>query len=203
MKMIGHNKGPAFDPGASWRRHCWQRARTDLLGAKVPIEIVRLRVKRAKVLGLTYPQYASVLLGSGRDITGFLFTVNGLQLKLARRLDLPDYVKVKLSDVQDCSLVSLAPGGEDASLFEAELSQVSGVAFQAHLSEPSPRAAWSSKRRLIQASLKPMNLPPKSVVMIGDGRLEQDWSVAGKLAKFFSHNEYFKADESTLSTAQP
>ncbi len=191
MELLGHNKGPALDGRTSWRRHCWTRARKDLLGAKVPLEIVRIRIKRAKALGLSYPQYASVLMGGGRDITGFLFTINGLQLKLARRLELPDYVTEKLQDVQGCTLMSFAPSGEEPGLFATELSDVADLTFKSGACEPSAQGAWSQKRIAVQAVLKQVKLPAKSVVMIGDARLERDWSVAGKLAKFLTHNEYF------------
>ena len=37
---IGHNRGPMTE-GARWRAHCWTRARRELLGARLPVEIVR------------------------------------------------------------------------------------------------------------------------------------------------------------------
>ncbi|MHA3914480.1 hypothetical protein [Halovulum sp. GXIMD14793] len=97
----GHNKGPKFEPGQGWRRHCWKKARRDLIGT-VPLEIVRGRMRRAKELGLAYPQYASILKGAGRDVTAFLFTHQGLRLKLARRLEMPTEVREKLSGLIRC-----------------------------------------------------------------------------------------------------
>ena len=52
MSLIGHNNGPTMDPGRGFRRYAWKRARAELL-PKMPIEIVRRRVKRARELGLT------------------------------------------------------------------------------------------------------------------------------------------------------
>ena len=54
---IGHNSSAI---GAGWRRFAWKKARKELVAAGVPLEIVRIRVRRAQRLGLTYPQYASV-----------------------------------------------------------------------------------------------------------------------------------------------
>ena len=59
------------------------RARRELL-PRLPLEVVRRRVARARQLGLAYPQYAAILLGTGRDIVAFLFTDGGLRLRLER-----------------------------------------------------------------------------------------------------------------------
>ena len=48
---IGHNGGPTLESGGSWRRVAWKKAREELLPT-LPIEVVRLRVSRAKELGL-------------------------------------------------------------------------------------------------------------------------------------------------------
>ena len=50
MAGIGHNRGPGM--GSSFRAHCWSVARREILGARLPIEVVRLQVDRAKALGL-------------------------------------------------------------------------------------------------------------------------------------------------------
>ncbi|MFV0474862.1 MAG: hypothetical protein ACK5MQ_11755, partial [Pikeienuella sp.] len=116
---IGHNSGPAQDFG--WRRYAWKQARKELIGARVPIEIVRIRVRRAAALGLAYPAYASILLGGGRDIVGFLFTVDGLQLRLRRQLEMPAEVQDRLRALRDCSLMALSPQEEGAEPFRREL----------------------------------------------------------------------------------
>jgi len=36
---IGHNLGPAPTPGENWQRHCWSRARADLL-PHLPLEVL-------------------------------------------------------------------------------------------------------------------------------------------------------------------
>ncbi|TMV67455.1 hypothetical protein FGG78_32035, partial [Thioclava sp. BHET1] len=62
----GHNGGPTMEPGFGWRKHCWSKARQDLL-PHLPIEILRNRVRRAKELGLEYRTYASVRAATGHD----------------------------------------------------------------------------------------------------------------------------------------
>ena len=68
MAVIGHNGGPTLQPGAAWRSHCWRTARAALLPT-LPIEVVRLRVNRARALGLAYKTYASVRAASGNRPT--------------------------------------------------------------------------------------------------------------------------------------
>jgi hypothetical protein len=67
MSGIGHNRGPAMDAGASWRRHCWSVARAELL-PHLPLEVIRMRVRRAAEIGLDYRTYATVREASGYDI---------------------------------------------------------------------------------------------------------------------------------------
>ena len=93
---IGHNQGPPIEAAVSWRRFAWKKARAKLV-PKLPLEIVRRRVRRAAELGLEYPQYASILLGTGRDIVGFLYTCDALGLRLARSGRLEPSVAAKLS----------------------------------------------------------------------------------------------------------
>jgi len=61
---IGHNRGPALDPGADWRRFCWRKAHARAWQTP-PHEIVVARLARARALGMTYRQYTAVLLDKG------------------------------------------------------------------------------------------------------------------------------------------
>ena len=49
---IGHNSGAI---GASGRRYAWAKARKDLVGARILLEIVRIRVRRAAADGAAKP----------------------------------------------------------------------------------------------------------------------------------------------------
>lgn len=155
----------------------------------IPIEIVRIRVRRAQELGLSYPQYASVLLG-GHDIVGFLFTTGGLQLKLRRKLELPDTIKQKLTALTSTDLLSFSPSGEDPIVFRSELEEISGLKILASAQEPES-TSWSEAKQAVRNLLQPVGLPGKSVVMIGHQSAEAKWAEAGRLAKFISTHEYF------------
>ncbi|AMY70231.1 hypothetical protein [Frigidibacter mobilis] len=80
MSGIGHNRGPALtSAGKGWQVHCWRKARTDLL-PQLPLEVIRLRVRRAREIGLDYPSYATVRATTGHDIVAFLYSSNALHL---------------------------------------------------------------------------------------------------------------------------
>lgn len=185
---IGHNSGAL--QGRSWRAHCWRKARSGLIGKRMPVEVVRRRVARAQELGLAYPQYASILAGSGRDIIGFLFTCDGMGLRLARRLEMPETVQQKLASLRSCQLTALAPEGELPEEFRAELQQVSGLAFAACGTSPAS-PSWTVARARISEILVPSGLPADGVVMIGHGGEEAGWAEAAGLARFLPAGSYF------------
>lgn len=185
----GHNDPPGVPNG--WARHCWSRARAELIGERMPVEMLRIRMARARELGLSFPQYRSILLGGGRDVTAFLFTVEGLHLRLTRELSMPDHVREKLGAVTRCGLLALAPSGEVPQAFRQELSQVSGVSFADAAAEPEPHATWGQGRRAVHALLRAGGLPAQSVVMVGQGAREQGWAEAAQLVRFLPRADYF------------
>lgn len=190
MAGIGHNGGPKR-LGRGWQKHCWTRSRAALIGTRMPIEVVRTRIRRARELGLEYPQYASILLGSGRDVVGFLFTVDGLQLRLRKRLDMPDAVQDKLRGLERVSLMGFAPSGEDVEAFRAEVSDVAGVPFVGVAPEAQGPLGWSAARAAVRAVLDPLKLPSDAVVMIGTRKDEAAMAQAAKMARFIASAEYF------------
>ena len=185
---IGHNSGAI---GAGWRRFAWKKARKELVAAIVPLEIVRIRVRRAQRLGLTYPQYASVLLGTGRDIVGFLFTVNGLQLRLARQLEAPAHVAAKLRSAPDAMRIALSPAEEAPEAFRAELAEATSARIDAAARAPVEYAGWGAARRAVRSALSDAGMPADAVVMVGAGEEDARWADAAFLARFIPTADYF------------
>lgn len=103
MGTIGHNNGPSMEPGTSWRRHCWHRARRSLIG-HMPIEIVRGQMARAREIGLDYKTYASLRAASGRDVVAFLFSTNALRLLRAQDALAPE-IAAKLGQIHNCGRI--------------------------------------------------------------------------------------------------
>lgn len=187
MSSFGHNNGPAFDTGLSWRKHCWTRARRDLI-PNLPIEILRGRVKRARELGLEYKTYASVRASTGRDVIGFLFSSNALRaFKNAPELP-PDRLK-KLTAIVECSRIALV---SKPLTPEALMAANKGAEFTAQ-SAPEFSEIWRDSRRIILSALNTDRLPADGVLLIGDTTLEREWSLAGRLAGYLPADRYFQA----------
>jgi hypothetical protein len=62
---IGHNNGPIFD--MSWGAWVWRRAAAKAWKTPSP-EVVKMRVKRAERLGLTYKELTSALMDTGTNL---------------------------------------------------------------------------------------------------------------------------------------
>ena len=61
---IGHNGGPPLDPGAGWRIFCWKKAHARAWQTPGR-EIALARLARAESIGISYREYAVVLLDTG------------------------------------------------------------------------------------------------------------------------------------------
>ena len=181
MAEIGHNRGPSMDGGASWRRHCWAAARERLLPT-LPIEVVRLRVRRAKELGLDYKTYAGVRAATGHDVVAFLFSSNALRMSLARPA-MPVDRALKLEGLL-CGRLALAVAPLTPEVAKAE-NPVVDAAFPA----PFALAAIGEMRDRVRAALGKM--PGDQVILVGDLGHERDRCAAGRLAGYLPAERYF------------
>lgn len=181
---IGHNNGPSMEAGQGFRRFAWRKARKQLLGNTLPIEVVRLRVARAAELGLPYRTYASVRAASGRDVIGFLFSSNALRLLRASDR-LPEERAAALDALIACDRVALAqPPLDPAAL--ARLPQIDAADRAPGFTE-----SWSAMRDRLRATLRDRGLPADGVLVIGETALERDWSEAARTAGYLSGAAYF------------
>jgi len=185
---FGHNNGPNMASGVQFRKLCWSKARAQLL-PKLPIEVIRRRVKRAAELGLDYKSYASIRASSGHDVVAFLFSSNALRL-LETSGTLPADRVEKLTALQRTArLVAVnAPLTPDAVI---AMAANSGVDLDAVIRAPDLSHTWGQTRRLLMQALDPAKIPADTVVAIGDTALERDWCAAGRLAGYVSAQTYF------------
>lgn len=181
MGGIGHNGGPSLEGGVSWRRQCWSAARASLLPT-LPIEVVRLRVKRAKALGLDYRTYASVRAATGHDVVAFLFSSNALRVSVLWPA-MPEARAMKLAEVQ-CGRLALAVVPLSAGMVEA-VNPVLDGAWPA----PYALAGFGEVRKLLRSVLG--KVPSDQVILVGDLGLERDWCAAGRLAGYLPAERYF------------
>lgn len=179
--MIGHNGGPSVAEGEAWRRVCWQKAREALLPT-LPIEVLRLRVNRARDLGLDYRTYASVRAATGHDVVAFLYSSNALRVR-ADRLAMPPDRAARLERLRDCGRIVLAQG-----ITPEMILQTNAVLDAAHAA-PRPFAGFAEARAAIRAALP--HIPGNRVILVGDTGLEWEWCVAGRLAAYLPADRYF------------
>ena len=65
---IGHNNGPPIEdeaPGYLWRRYRWKKAHAEAW-RNPSMAILKFRVARAEAAGVSYEEYVSELLDTGR-----------------------------------------------------------------------------------------------------------------------------------------
>ena len=179
MIGIGHNGGPPLTPGLG-RVQAWRQARRALLPT-LPLEVVRLRVKRARALGLDYGTYATVRASTGRDVTALLFSSNALRLFPAAP-DLRGEPRARLAaSVAARVLAAHAPlAPEDC----ARRAEASGLPFAA--TGPAPRFTDAPRdlRRTLEALVRAAGEPRDGVLVIGDTAFERGWSPAARLAGY-------------------
>lgn len=183
MAGIGHNSGASVAPGQSWRKHVWTKARRDLLPV-LPVEVVRLRVKRAAQLGLPYKTYAGIRASTGHDLIGFLFSSNALRV-LRDGQGMPADRAARLAGLVDTARHALA----HRPVTPTHLAGLAGIdrAFAA------PRFAdnWSTMRRDLEAVTTALRQPGDRFVLVGDTDFEREWVAAARLAGYVSAEAFF------------
>jgi hypothetical protein len=155
----------------------------------MPLEVVRLRMKRARQLGLDYKTYATVRATNGVDIIAFLFSTNALRLfKAQDRLSESRSDKLK-SLVGAARLIAVQPPLNSdqvkASIAEKQIETT------CLMKAPTLQTSWSEQRAQLSAFAKDAGLKPASILLVGDTALEREWVGAGRLAGFVPSDRYF------------
>ena len=180
---IGHNSGRVNESGQSWRRHAWGKARCDLLPT-LPVEVVRLRVARAKELGLPYRTYAGIRASTGHDLVGFLFSSNALRV-LRNGQALP-------ADRAE-RLISLVKTGRIAVTHQPVSARYLAALPGIDRAEAAPGFvdSWPVMRDRIRAIATAEGAPADRFVVIGDTAFERDWAEAARMAGYLPADQYF------------
>lgn len=188
MSGIGHNRGPAAE-GAGYRTHCWRVARRALLGERLPVEVVRSRVQRAKALGLDYKTYAGVRATTGRDLVAFLYSSNALAVFRPGQSPEPAVIG-RIARSAAVPHLGCAPGVA-ADALGRDIRAVSARAL------PVFGTSWAAMRDDMKHWLRAEGLPGDAVLMIGETDHEREMMGAGGLAGFITGRQFFAgaADE--------
>lgn len=192
MTGIGHNKGPSMEPGAGFRRHAWAKARRDLIPS-MPLEVINMRMRRARALGLDFKTYATVRATTGRDIIGFLFSTNALRL-LRPGDTLPQEQAAHLRPVAVDKHIGLA-GVSDPMARDAAAK--AGIEIAGTHRLPGFTTPWSGLREDMKSWLRSHGYPGDGVIMIGETPFEREIAGAGGLAGFLTGERYFAGASKT------
>ncbi len=188
MSTIGHNGGPTMEPGFGFRKLAWTKARRELL-PNLPLEVVRIRVARAKRLGLPYKTYATIRATSGQDIVAFLFSGNALELKVGQvALTAPVAERIAALEGAAGRIAAVyAPTRPEAVLdAHPELFEAAGAA-------PGFTASWRETRDALRGALAARRLPADTVVLVAATSVERGWSAAAGLGGVIDRELLFAA----------
>lgn len=175
---IGHNSGQDFN-GYTGRLHQWRKARRALIPNTIPVEVVRMRLRRAAAIGLDYGTYASIRAGTGRDITALLFSSNALGM--IRQAEMAAATVAKLADVTV----------ERGALMHRPLPTKPPVPLDFAARAPLFTDTWTEMRARLRAVLRERGLPADAVLLIGDTDFEQSWCAALRAGGYLSADRYF------------
>lgn len=185
MTGIGHNRGPALTGGRGWQLHCWRKARADLL-PQLPLEVIRLRVRRAAEIGLDYRSYATVRATTGHDIVAFLYSSNALHLfREGQALAADRAAKLAAQSGVQRRLAAQPPLDPAATL--------GGLAAQGLRFDGAGRAPGLLPFPALREALRALlgGVPGDRVLLVGDTALERDWCAAGRLAGYMPAGRFF------------
>lgn len=181
MAGIGHNSGRVDEGGKSWRTHAWAKARRDLM-PRLPIEVVRRRVVRARELGLPYKTYAGLRAASGDDLIGFMFSSNALDV-LKHADAVPAAKAEKIHALRDARALGLA----HAPVAPAQLTPP----LEAAVTAPEPLAPWTQTRDTLRDIFRSLTAPANRMVLIYDTALEREWAQCARMAGAVRAGPYF------------
>jgi len=185
---IGHNQGPSLEIGHKWRAFQWQKAREAAMPKTIPLMVVKMRVKRARELGLDYKAYAAIRQATGRDILALLFSNSALRVMHADAPRIP----VDRANVLDCVQGAQKLALVHRPIVPAEFEAANPV--MDHVGQaPKFTDSWTEMRNHLHHAVRQRKLVGDQVLIIGDTAFERDWCAASKAAGYLASARYFRA----------
>jgi hypothetical protein len=166
---IGHNNGPTFD--MSWGAWVWRRAAAKAWKVPSP-EVVKMRVKRAERLGLSYKELTSALMNTGSNLGAAV-----MPLSLAARVRRGPKGEIIVEPRNSIAALVGKFGGRlfllgdiDAvpALTEAERAEFLAIVNRAFDGKVEA-IGWGHDGAAIRGMLKANAVPHQEVFMIGAG----------------------------------
>ncbi len=183
---IGHNNGPPM--ATRWGLHCWRRAQAKVWQTPSP-EVVKLRLRRAAELGLTYRQLALILMDVGRTPTAITLAVSGTLVHSvqdsAAEIRLLPTVADRLAALIKPKVFIVA-GGERAEVVDAIIA-----ATGARIDGECNAADHESRVAALVALLAAHGVSPRSTIMIGASDADRACADRASCAAYLPASAYF------------
>lgn len=166
---IGHNNGPIFD--MSWGAWVWRRAAAKAWKTPSP-EVVKMRVKRAERLGITYKELTASLMNTGSNLGAAV-----MPLSLAARVRRGPKGEIIVEPRNSIAALVARFGGRlfllgdiDAvpALSAAERAEFLGVVNRAFDGKVEA-IGWGHDGAAIRAMLKSNAMPHQEAFLVGAG----------------------------------
>lgn len=170
LASIGHNGGPPLD--LSFAAHAWRKAHRKAWKTP-PREVALARLRRAERVGLTYRDYASVLMDRGSNLSVVVLAPGVLKAGPAAA------VRAKLAGIRGATLFICS---EPHELLDAAWLEGASAVIRC------PRAALP---KAILAALKERGLPPLAAFLVGQGAGDEIICETAGLPLFKPAGEYF------------
>ncbi|MAY88998.1 MAG: hypothetical protein CML02_20030 [Pseudooceanicola sp.] len=182
---IGHNNGPVMETGQTYRAYQWRQAQRALMPEAIPLQIVRMRMRRATELGMSYKAYASVRRTSGHDILGLLFSSNALRI-IGNGARMPEDERARLEAVVKASKLAMVHRPNHPGVVLAQNRELDATD-----AAPLFTDSWSAMRARLEQFVQNQQLPGNRVLVVGDAPLESEWATAARAAGYLPADAYF------------
>jgi hypothetical protein len=187
MSGIGHNGGPSMEAGYGFRKVAWTKARQSLLPS-LPLEIVRVRVARAKRLGLPYRTYATIRATSGG--TSWRSCFPATRWACRRRGPCP---RRRARRGWRTSAARRSGWRRSMRRLHPEAVIRATPGLDAAVAAPTILTPWGEAGARLRGFVREQGLPPDGVVLVSATALERDWCGAAGLAGNLSAEAFFAA----------
>ena len=131
---------------------------------KLPVEIVRLHVKRAAEIGLDYKTYAGVRAATGHDLVAFLFSTNALRLLRAGDRVAGQEARHMAAASGIGRLLAVQPPLDPARVWQGLAGQ--GIAVDAAARAPGLAQNWGETRAALLSLMAGVRAPADRVLLI-------------------------------------